>query len=413
MHPVVSQTTNKDSFTLVELLVVIGILAILTAAVLIIINPSEYLKSSRDATRMSDLSSINKALSVLETQGTTSFGTANRVYISIADDASSTCGSLSLPTLPTNWLYQCVSTSNLQKTDGTGWIPVNFSSAPSLSFSNLPIDPINSTTTREYYSYVTGGSWHLSASLQSTKYKLGGSSDRTSTDGGKYTGLYEIGSNKTLLPIDYGDSSLVGYWNFDEGSGSYAYDYSGNNNTGTLTNGPTWAAGKISNSILLDGENDYINYTYRSSIGPDAFTLTGWVNFNNTTTTYQPLVSWGTTYPSINYRYATPAPLTYLNSTNYRYFNITGVTPYDSQWHFVAYTVVGNSQNDILNSEFYLDGVKRASGSTSNASSQVAKSIFRIGSSGSSRFYGKLDEFRLYNRVLSQSEVQALYSLTK
>jgi len=126
------------------------------------------------------------------------------------------------------------------------------------------------------------------------------------------------------------------------------------------------------------------------------------------------LVSWGSTvYPGIWYKYTSPYPLIYQNGSNFKYFNITGVTPYDSQWHFVAYAVTGNSQNDILNSEFYLDGVKRASGSTSNSTSPAAKSIFKIGSSGAGRFYGKLDEFRLYNRALSQSEVQALYSLTK
>lgn len=33
---------------------------------------------------------------------------------------------------------------------------------------------------------------------------------------------------------------LVGYWQFDEGSENIAYDSSGNNNHGTLVNGPTW-----------------------------------------------------------------------------------------------------------------------------------------------------------------------------
>ncbi len=41
-------------------------------------------------------------------------------------------------------------------------------------------------------------------------------------------------------PIDTG---LVGNWTFDEGSGTTAYDRSGNGNNGTLTNGPTWTTG--------------------------------------------------------------------------------------------------------------------------------------------------------------------------
>ncbi|MFA7202011.1 MAG: type II secretion system protein, partial [Candidatus Paceibacterota bacterium] len=49
-----------SSFTLIELLIVIGILAILTAAVVIVLNPTELLKQGRDSTRMTDLASLSK-----------------------------------------------------------------------------------------------------------------------------------------------------------------------------------------------------------------------------------------------------------------------------------------------------------------------------------------------------------------
>src|SRR3989338_235532 len=52
---------------------------------------------------------------------------------------------------------------------------------------------------------------------------------------------------------------LVGYWSMDEGSGSYAGDSSGNKNTGTLTNGPTWVDGKRGKALNFDGVNDYVN----------------------------------------------------------------------------------------------------------------------------------------------------------
>ena len=59
--------------------------------------------------------------------------------------------------------------------------------------------------------------------------------------------------NTTLL------NGLVGWWKFDETSGTVAYDSSGNGNHGTLTNGPTWTDGKIGGAINFDGINDYIN----------------------------------------------------------------------------------------------------------------------------------------------------------
>ena len=39
------------------------------------------------------------------------------------------------------------------------------------------------------------------------------------------------------------DTTLVGYWKFDEGEGDTAYDSSGYGNDGTLMNDPTWTNG--------------------------------------------------------------------------------------------------------------------------------------------------------------------------
>ena len=44
----------KKGFTLVELLIVIGIVAILATIVVLVINPVELLKESRDSRRLSD-----------------------------------------------------------------------------------------------------------------------------------------------------------------------------------------------------------------------------------------------------------------------------------------------------------------------------------------------------------------------
>jgi hypothetical protein len=38
------------------------------------------------------------------------------------------------------------------------------------------------------------------------------------------------------------EEGLVGYWRFDDGTGSKAVDSSSTKNDGTLVNGPTWVA---------------------------------------------------------------------------------------------------------------------------------------------------------------------------
>lgn len=54
--------TNKKAFTLVEILVVIGIITILSALVITALNPAQLRKAARDTNRQKDVSIITSAL---------------------------------------------------------------------------------------------------------------------------------------------------------------------------------------------------------------------------------------------------------------------------------------------------------------------------------------------------------------
>jgi hypothetical protein len=58
--------------------------------------------------------------------------------------------------------------------------------------------------------------------------------------------------------------NLVALWRFNEGSGTTAFDASGNGNNGTLV-GPTWATGKYGNALSF--ANDGTDYSYVSVPG--------------------------------------------------------------------------------------------------------------------------------------------------
>ena len=186
----------KRAFTLLELLIVIGIIGSLTAITVLILNPARYFSQSRDGRRLSEIQSINKALSIIKTTNAniTYFGNPNWFYVSLPDpaisgNATSTCGGLLLPFLSSPWKYHCVSADNLQKTDGLGWIPVNFASSTAGGFANLPIDPVNSVTNNQLYAYSAEPYYELSAYLESEKYV-----SYSATDGGDDNVRYEIGT---------------------------------------------------------------------------------------------------------------------------------------------------------------------------------------------------------------------------
>src|SRR5574343_311722 len=321
--PFFKSKLNNKSFTLIELLIVIAILALLMSIIIITLNPSELLKQTRDTKRISNLKSLNNALSIFQaTKPTTSTGTASTVYISIPD-SSSTCANLGLPTLPSGYTYQCSTTANYKKTDGTGWIPVNFDSLDIGSpLSSLPIDPTNTTSTNLFYTYTTGASWELNAILESSANKLSGDNDKSDLDGGDSYSTYEIGTDLTLAP--YKDTGLVGYWKFDDASGTTAIDSSGYNNTGTLTNGPLWKTEsdcKRGGCLYFDGVNDYVDAGTNSSILPNSWTVLAWIKINNIKSS-QSIIAFATsTNTMLKIEHAgTGKPLIYLNNENYRYF---------------------------------------------------------------------------------------------
>lgn len=77
-------------------------------------------------------------------------------------------------------------------------------------------------------------------------------------------GTISVGSMATMP----NDNNLYGYWSFDEGSGTTAYDYSKNSYTGTIS-GAVYTTGGISGSYLdFDGTDDYV------SISDDHITVT-------------------------------------------------------------------------------------------------------------------------------------------
>ena len=124
---------SKHSFTLVELMIVIAILAILSAIVIFTLNPSRLFDNFRDTRRVNDILTINKAIIFMEGWNTNgfSYGSTSIVYISLPD-SSSTCSSYTLPVLPTSYSYSCKPLSTYRNTDATGWtFFVNF--LPNLS----------------------------------------------------------------------------------------------------------------------------------------------------------------------------------------------------------------------------------------------------------------------------------------
>jgi type II secretory pathway pseudopilin PulG len=175
------------------LLIVIGILAILSTTIVLVINPAELLRKARDSQRISDLNTVKTAIAYYVTEaGSPGIGNDSNSYSHVAS---------------TNCAGRTGATGNLTPTD-SGWIPIPFDDLTGGSpIGALPKDPSESNsatdTPARYYVYLTNTAnttFLLVANMESDYYSSGGEGDVESTDGGQIYSLYEVGTDLTLLP---------------------------------------------------------------------------------------------------------------------------------------------------------------------------------------------------------------------
>jgi len=187
---------TKKGFTLLELLIVIGILAILSTTVVLVINPAQLLKKARDSQRISDLNTMKTAIAYYITESSSpSIGVTTKTYSDGDGSVACTLGG-SLADADDNQGEFTASTA--------GWIPIAFDiMAGGSPVASLPQDPALEVSTGNHY-YVYGVAseadytFKFFANMESTYYGGGGDGDVETTDGGTIDTLYEVGTDTTL-----------------------------------------------------------------------------------------------------------------------------------------------------------------------------------------------------------------------
>ena len=164
-------------FTLVELSLTIAIVAALSTLVAVVFNPAELSAQMRDGQRFAAVGTLREIVGVLVAENPAAgFGATNRVFISLPD-TSHDCPNvrLLLPSPPAGRTYHCVTAANLNRIDGQGWLPVNFTAIRGGSpISVLPIDPINDSSF--FYEYIPAAHhrYTFSARIESIRYRAQG-----------------------------------------------------------------------------------------------------------------------------------------------------------------------------------------------------------------------------------------------
>jgi hypothetical protein len=229
--------------------------------------------------------------------------------------------------------------------------------------------------------------------------------------------ILRFSSASLIMSLDAGNSL-----SYSDSSSILANDLTLNNNDGTLTNGVGYdAAG--GGSWAFDGTNDFISLGTRPAL--DGYqlpiTLSGWFYLNSISANKVVCgFSGGNIYNFLRIDGATfrfflsidgvlyPG----INLGQYQYFDYsTSLTA--NRWYNFAVVVGGTLTSPSLT--MYVNNVPQTFSPVNLKSSVVLNQDYRIGANlmSSENFNGLISQFRIYNRVLSASEILAYYNATK
>jgi len=217
------------------------------------------------------------------------------------------------------------------------------------------------------------------------------------------------------------NEGLISHWQFDEGSGTTAYDSAGTND-GT-TYGATWTTGQIYSALSFDGVDDYVALPDNEPVWLPQynFTLSIWVYFERDP---GPPGEWildlnwsSSANPDYDQGYAmgrnSNGQISFgMNTTTtpHQYLSTGDVLAKDTWYHVVAV-------RDGTTQAIYMNGEPNVSRTCSpdpidfvGGYDDDRVNIGRLTTNIGTAFHleGKIDEFLIYDRALSAEEIRQL-----
>lgn len=216
------------------------------------------------------------------------------------------------------------------------------------------------------------------------------------------------GSLQQGYPLGSLTDGLVAYYPFDGDVKDYAL-----NNDGTDNTSAGYVSGKVgSDAKDFDGNDDWINIG-ETLTGPSAFTLSAWIKQPSFGSFNEIAARADSDASQREYTFRTESGTSAIliyDSSNTAY-KITGSSLSTNTWYHLA------AIYDGVNLRLFENGSQVNSSTPSitipDTGSGGITAIGRFGDQSSEHFGGSIDDLRIYDRALSQPEIQALYQRTQ
>jgi Concanavalin A-like lectin/glucanases superfamily len=199
---------------------------------------------------------------------------------------------------------------------------------------------------------------------------------------------------KPSIPVT--DPGLLCWWTLNEGSGRNVLDWSGHGHDATFTGDPQWVDGYDGSALNFNGSGQSVIYNFANDETWTAYTLAVWAKAD---------MLWQSNNSSICATYLTTAggfQISFDASNNYQYHagvdQIIG--PASLGWVHLAVSYDGTTATAYYNGNFVATFTPAANDLLAN------KFAIGVNRAEDNWFDGSIDDFRVYNRALSQEEVQ-------
>lgn len=215
-----------------------------------------------------------------------------------------------------------------------------------------------------------------------------------------------------MLPIlvQAVEEGIVAYWNFNEKTGDTASDSSGNGHDGTLIGDPQWTNdGKFGGGLEFDGQGDEVDVPYHADLNQEVFTICAWANVEPGSAGHRAVVSSRADFPQRGFIfYAEPGNSWqfWIGAGANHWKSAQGPAVNLGEWDHLAGTYADG------NHKFYVNGEFAAEQNFDISVNPEEEFLIGAGANETAnhnyRFVGKIDEVRLYDRVLDEDEIASV-----
>ncbi|HUT30902.1 MAG TPA: LamG domain-containing protein [Sedimentisphaerales bacterium] len=209
---------------------------------------------------------------------------------------------------------------------------------------------------------------------------------------------------------------LAGWWKLDEDSGTTAADSSGNGRDGTLMGNVSFdnnsVEGQVGNALRLEGKGVYIQITgYKGVTGTAPRTVAAWIKTEHDN---GQILSWGREEGGAMFNFGFVPGRRRVGVTPEGGYLYMKDSTTDNKWHHVAAVVEEAALPNLYdNVKLFLDGDAAVIHDIGVLDLYPIQTGSDLDVSVGKGFSGALDDVRLYDRALTEKEIELLYKSTK